>query len=635
MLGGMRAFRINPLLSCRRRVSCRLVGLFLLAALGVANAGTLEEPPQAPSRQAIQDGLGEVQDLAAALYAARAEPLQTQLQVLFSLRPDRRFGLQGITLSVDGERMAEHTYSAAEIAALADGAAQPLLSLHLPPGEHRLTAHWQGEAPRSEQLQRGLAWSVRSGQGRQVVLLQLARAEGEDLPRLTARPVTRLLAIQYRAARFEQALGRPLAASARLLAERGFETGASTEDVDALLAELYLQQGLTLRAAAQLQRLARADDRSWLSLARQQAWTGDAAGALQALARIGDGLPEAMARERVLLEGRLLLAVGRLPAARQRLQRLVEDGGRADEAAYGRFNLAVALRREGDAEAAREALDELGRARGGGAERQALRDKANLTLAYDRLQAGELEPAARYFKRARLEGPLSSTALLGLGRVYAAEEAYKKALVPWLRLSKRDPSDPAVQDALLAVPYALGKLNAYKQALAYYKQAVASFRLEAERLAKIRQTVDDGSLVQTLQRAFVEEAGGLSQARLRRLPAATGATHLWQLYSTNLFQQDLRNSAQITGSLEKIHRWTSEISSDSRLATVRRRALLAQAADLENRLKPLSHQLEQHMQGLARQELSRRDERIKAYAEEARFSIAQIYDYAAKRWGER
>jgi len=452
---------------------------------------------------------------------------------------------------------------------------------------------------------------------------------------LLAQPAAAALDPQLRAARFEQAMGQTGAAIARLQVERRQAGGASSDELNAMLAELYLTQGLYRRAGEQLRQLAKADDGAWLRLAQLLARAGDIEGALQALARITDELPPARQRERLLLEGELLLRRGRLSAAEQRLGLLLETGRRSDEAAYGRFDLAVARYRGGDTEAARELLDALGRDSADSSQRRALRDKANLTLGFDRLQAGEVDEAADYFKRARLNGPLSSTALLGLGRAYASEEAYKKALVPWLRLSKRDPADPAVQDALLAVPYALGKLNAYKQALQYYNQAVGSFQLETERLAKIEQAVKDGSLVQSLVQAFGDEPGVVGRDRLRLLPATAGASHLWQLFSTNRFQADLWNSAQIARSLEKIQRWTSEVANDDSLPPARRTALLARATDLETRLQQLSHQFQQHMQDLALEELSRRRERIKAYAEEARFSIAQIYDYSAKRWGER
>ena len=43
--------------------------------------------------------------------------------------------------------------------------------------------------------------------------------------------------------------------------------------------------------------------------------------------------------------------------------------------------------------------------------------------------------------------------------------------------------------------------------------------------------------------------------------------------------------------------------------------------------------LQEHLKLLALEELDKRKQRLLGYAGEARFSMAQIYDYAAKRWG--
>lgn len=177
MLGGM-CVTMN-----RARLGCLLAAALLLAAMPVA-AG--DETAAAPL-QAGQQLLGEVQDFAGELFAARAAPPRTQLQVLLSLRPDRRFSLHAVTVSIDGQQRVHHRYSATEIAALAAGAAQPLLVLHLPPGEHRLGASWEGEAPRSDQLQRGLEWRFRSGDGRRVVELQLGMGAEDGLPHFASK----------------------------------------------------------------------------------------------------------------------------------------------------------------------------------------------------------------------------------------------------------------------------------------------------------------------------------------------------------------------------------------------------------------------------------------------------------------
>ncbi|NIW25563.1 MAG: hypothetical protein GWN29_13900, partial [Gammaproteobacteria bacterium] len=63
-------------------------------------------------------------------------------------------------------------------------------------------------------------------------------------------------------------------------------------------------------------------------------------------------------------------------------------------------------------------------------------------------------------QRVRLEGPFSNKALLGVGWADAERGDYRAALSPWLELRQRNIIDPAVQESLLAVPYAFSQLGA-------------------------------------------------------------------------------------------------------------------------------------------------------------------------------
>ncbi len=453
-----------------------------------------------------------------------------------------------------------------------------------------------------------------------------------------------LLDPQIRAAQFEARLGHPQAALARLQADRqlGYLDHQSAQ-ADLQLAELYLQLGLELRAAEAFQRLGDAGDvvegaaaaSAWFRLGRLFHRRGEDEAALKAFTHIHTSLPGDMQQERLLLEGELLLRSERYSAAEARLRELVTgQKKRSDWVDFGRFNLAVTLFRSGREDEARAMLLLLSKQNVKDANLRTLSDKANLTLAYDRLEAGDIDAATAFFKKGRLSGPVSNTALMGLGRAYAAQEKYKKALVPWLKLSKRDVADPLVQDALLAVPYGFGKLNAFKQALQYYKQALSVFKLELEHIKKVELQVTDGEMVRSLTQAFAGK-GVLTREKLPTLPVGSGATHLWRLFSTNAFQESLRSAVRAEQSLKKISDWTSQVKADDRLPSARREELLTQAATLETRLIVLSEKLQIHMQSLALQELEHRRKRIQAYSDEVRFSIAQIYDYAAQRWGGR
>ena len=59
---------------------------------------------------------------------------------------------------------------------------------------------------------------------------------------------------------------------------------------------------------------------------------------------------------------------------------------------------------------------------------------------------------------------------------------YRAALAPWLELRQRNILDPAVQESLLAVPFAFGQLGANRQAADYYLDAIDAFNAEIGRM---------------------------------------------------------------------------------------------------------------------------------------------------------
>lgn len=449
-----------------------------------------------------------------------------------------------------------------------------------------------------------------------------------------------------RAAQFDALMGDPFAGLTQLIADQ--KQGRVTRrpgQAQLVLAGMYLDYGSYDKAAEIFDTLGKSDqpeeirDLAWYYLAHVQYQHGRQEEALQSLKRISGDLPVEAQQGRLLLTATLLMdrrqydkAIGYLQQLGKKslLQQLSE---KSVWATYGRFNLGVALFQVGREKEGSQLLEELGSLTAKDEESLALRDKANLTLGFNLLQKGKPDEAQNYFVKTRLLGPLSNKALLGLGRVYSAQEKHKKSLVPWLKLIKRDASDPSVQDALLAVPFAFGKLNAYKQALDYYKQALEAYKQELERVKKAKATVNSGALVESLAR-IVGEQGMDERGFISKLPDTPGGHYLWQLFATNKFQESLKNFARMRMSLGRLEQWSSEISNDGDMANRKKRAMLKRITELESRLVDLVGDLKDHLRDMALQELEKRRERLVSYAGEARFSMAQIYDYAAKRWGQ-
>jgi hypothetical protein len=135
-------------------------------------------------------------------------------------------------------------------------------------------------------------------------------------------------------------------------------------------------------------------------------------------------------------------------------------------------------------------------------------------------------------------------------------------------------------------------------------------------LARVLDTQDEAGL------------GALSD-----LPNTAGSRYLWQLFATHEFQETLKNYAQMRLSLGRLEQWSSEIDINKDLAPQQRQKLNATIVNLQSKVIGTVERLQAHLQDLALEELEKRKQRLVSYAGEARFSMAQIYDYAAKRWG--
>jgi tetratricopeptide (TPR) repeat protein len=449
-----------------------------------------------------------------------------------------------------------------------------------------------------------------------------------------------------RAAQYDGMLGEPFEAMTQLLADlKQGRVQQRSGQVQLVLGGMYLNYGSHFRAADIFKDLAQSNqsqgvrDLAWYNLARVQYQRGQSRKALNSLQRIQGDLPDEAHQERLLLSSMLLMEQNLFDEAVVTLKKLGEKSlvQRMSEksvwATYGRFNLGVALFQQGQEQEGRRLLEELGTMSAVDEESYSLRDKANLTLAFDYLGKQEPEKAQQYFVKTRLQGPMSSKALLGLGRVYSAREEHKKSLVPWLKLIKRDASDPSVQDALLAVPFAFGKLTAYKQALEYYKKALAAYKKELEQINQAKDTVSSGVLVDNLARTIGTQSTN-KQWFISKLPATPGGRYLWQLFATHEFQETLKNYSRVRLALGRLEQWSSEVNEGGDITPKQKRSMTKRISRLQSRLIKIISQLRIYLNESSLKELESRKQRLVSYAADTRFSMAQLYDYAAKRWGD-
>jgi hypothetical protein len=158
----------------------------------------------------------------------------------------------------------------------------------------------------------------------------------------------------------------------------------------------------------------------------------------------------------------------------------------------------------------------------------------------------------------RLTGPFSNRALLGSGWADASLERFRDALVPWTILSEGRVSDPAVEEAMLALPYAYGKLGVYSKAAVLYGKALETFGKEIDRLGASITSIREGKFLAALVREDIKQDPNWV-VRLRELPETPETFYLLDLMASHDFQESLKNYLDLEELRKKLDSWSDDL----------------------------------------------------------------------------
>jgi hypothetical protein len=144
--------------------------------------------------------------------------------------------------------------------------------------------------------------------------------------------------------------------------------------------------------------------------------------------------------------------------------------------------------------------------------------------------------------------------LLASGWAATAADDYERAVVPWSLLAQREVTDAAVQEALIALPYAYGKLEVHGRAALLYANALESFGREVERLDASLTSIRDGKFLKVLVREEVRQDKDWV-IRLRSLPESPETYYLMELLASHDFQTALQNYLDLEDLRRKLASW--------------------------------------------------------------------------------
>jgi hypothetical protein len=144
--------------------------------------------------------------------------------------------------------------------------------------------------------------------------------------------------------------------------------------------------------------------------------------------------------------------------------------------------------------------------------------------------------------------------LLSSGWASANDAKFERAVVPWGILAQREPTDPDVQEAKLALPYAYGKLERYGRAAVLYANALESFGKELEKLDASIKSIREGKFLKALLREELEKTEDWV-IRLRSLPDSPETYYLIELSASHDFQTAVQNLLDLEDLRRKLASW--------------------------------------------------------------------------------
>ncbi|HEX9626629.1 MAG TPA: hypothetical protein VGA00_06800 [Acidiferrobacterales bacterium] len=309
--------------------------------------------------------------------------------------------------------------------------------------------------------------------------------------------------------------------------------------------------------------------------------------ALTALERIQGKVPERIRDDLAFLRANTYMAVGRFADAAKVYREMQNAKGYAGFATY---NLGMALIRGGQEPDGLQTLVKAGRLGAGDAGAAAIQDKANLFLGSRLLEGKQPEQARQFLERVHMTGPYSDRALLAWGWAEAEQDRYDRALVPWTLLAKRNVTDKAVQEAMLAVPYAYGRLNVHGKAALAYGSALEAFDVELGKLGASVHSIQEGKFLEALVREELKQDRNWV-VKLRALPDSPETYYLLDLLASHDFQESLKNYLDLDELGKHFVTWLRDIDAYEEIIATRRAYYQPLLPELDKQFRVLDSQM--------------------------------------------
>jgi hypothetical protein len=179
---------------------------------------------------------------------------------------------------------------------------------------------------------------------------------------------------------------------------------------------------------------------------------------------------------------------------------------------------------------------------------------------------------------------------LGSGWADAFQGHFERALVPWSILVTREVTDASVQEAMLAAPYAYGKLNVYSKAALLYGNALEKFNTELDKLDASIKSIREGYFLKALVREELKQDADWV-VKLRKLPQTPETYYLLELMASHNFQESLKNYLDLEELRKKLETWKGDLDAFEEIIDQRRAYYQPLLPDIDKEFRRLDSQM--------------------------------------------
>ncbi len=392
----------------------------------------------------------------------------------------------------------------------------------------------------------------------------------KDAPPPKLKPIDQpnvIVDLPYGDALYEYYQQRYFASITKILVaqERG-QLGRDSEHAQVLLGALYTSYGMLDKGEAIFRQLLASNaspaaaDEAWYQLARIYYKSGDIARARDILANNIVAPLEKRATEHSLLLALCHIRLGETEQAKVLLPYLKDD---KKLGVYARFNLGSAFAQLGELNKATRYYTAVAESKVTDESSLVLKDQATLALGVRYLKQEKWEKAREILEGIRLYGPVANRGLLALGWTGFHSGDQTEALTPWLELAERDLTDPAVQEALLNIPYVFEQQGALQEALDRYRQAHDVFRDQRATLDTVKQNIMQPDWVEKISPISLDDTrnvmGEIPPFKLAKDDPAS--RYLYLYFASNEFQRVYRDYRELQRLYMVLVHWKRQLPS--------------------------------------------------------------------------